>query len=112
MTEGPKRIQLSRRRGWRMPPNTIKVDRSTGYGNPFVIGEVPPPAFAAYSTTKVVDAAEAVALYRKLMIRNLATSDNVVDQLLKLRGKNLACWCRPGSPCHADVLLEFANLDV
>ena len=27
----------------------------------------------------------------------------------ELRGKNLACWCPLGSPCHADVLLELAN---
>ncbi len=27
----------------------------------------------------------------------------------ELRGRNLACWCRPGEPCHADVLLEIAN---
>lgn len=26
-----------------------------------------------------------------------------------LRGKNLACWCKPGWYCHADVLLEIAN---
>lgn len=26
-----------------------------------------------------------------------------------LAGKNLACWCKPGEPCHADVLLELAN---
>ena len=26
-----------------------------------------------------------------------------------LAGKNLACWCKPGSPCHCDVLLEIAN---
>ena len=33
----PKRIQLSRKKGWRMPPNTVKVDRSTKWGNPFII---------------------------------------------------------------------------
>ncbi|KPQ06160.1 MAG: protein of unknown function containing DUF4326 domain [Rhodobacteraceae bacterium HLUCCA12] len=27
----------------------------------------------------------------------------------ELCGRNLACWCPPGSPCHADVLLELAN---
>lgn len=29
----------------------------------------------------------------------------------ELAGKNLACWCslEPGTPCHADVLLELAN---
>jgi hypothetical protein len=26
-----------------------------------------------------------------------------------LANKNLACWCKPGEPCHADVLLELAN---
>ena len=29
----------------------------------------------------------------------------------ELRGKNLMCWCDVGAPCHADVLLEFANRD-
>ena len=27
----------------------------------------------------------------------------------ELAGKDLACWCKPGDPCHADVLLEIAN---
>jgi|GEM_PF-4307238 len=26
-----------------------------------------------------------------------------------LRGKNLACWCKLDTPCHADVLLDIAN---
>jgi len=28
-----------------------------------------------------------------------------------LAGRNLACWCSLGKPCHADVLLEYANKD-
>ena len=31
----PQRIQLRRIKGWRIPPNTIKVDRSGDWGNPF-----------------------------------------------------------------------------
>lgn len=27
----------------------------------------------------------------------------------QLRGKDLACWCKPDEACHADVLLEIAN---
>jgi hypothetical protein len=27
----------------------------------------------------------------------------------ELRGLNLACYCGPDEPCHADVLLELAN---
>ncbi|WP_307837891.1 DUF4326 domain-containing protein [Actinoplanes teichomyceticus] len=25
-----------------------------------------------------------------------------------LAGRDLACWCPPGQPCHAQVLLEVA----
>jgi len=31
------------------------------------------------------------------------------DNLEELRGKNLACFCKIGEPCHADVLLKIAN---
>lgn len=31
----PKRIQLKRAKGWRMPIGAVKVDRSTRWGNPF-----------------------------------------------------------------------------
>jgi hypothetical protein len=27
----------------------------------------------------------------------------------ELKGRDLACWCKPDEPCHADVLLEIAN---
>lgn len=33
----------------------------------------------------------------------------MLQGLPTLRGHNLACWCKPGMPCHADVLLELAN---
>src|SRR5690606_3378888 len=33
-----ERVQLRRSKGWRMPPNTVKVDRTTKWGNPFVVG--------------------------------------------------------------------------
>jgi Domain of unknown function (DUF4326) len=33
----PRRIQLHRTEGWRMPVRTIKVDRSTKWGNAFRI---------------------------------------------------------------------------
>ena len=36
----------------------------------------------------------------------------ILKDLPTLRGKNLACWCKPDAPCHADVLLELANRPV
>jgi hypothetical protein len=29
----------------------------------------------------------------------------------ELKGWDLACYCPPGWPCHADVLLEIANAE-
>jgi hypothetical protein len=34
-----RRVQLSRKKGWRMPPNTVSVARPGKWGNPFKVGE-------------------------------------------------------------------------
>jgi hypothetical protein len=47
-----------------------------------------------------------VEVYRDTLIRRLRANPTLLDPL---RGKNLACWCPLDQPCHADVLLEFAN---
>jgi hypothetical protein len=52
------------------------------------------------------DATEAVGMYR---LHLLARPDLVAAARAELRGRTLACWCRPSDPCHADVLLEMAN---
>ena len=110
----PQRVQLSRRKGWRMPENTVKVDRSTKWGNHFVIGK-DPAQLAHYADYRrnvdlwtcwpVADAATAVRAFREMQ----CTKTFVERAQRDLRGKNLACWCKPGEPCHADVLLELAN---
>jgi len=33
----------------------------------------------------------------------------IIRDVHRLRGKNLAYWCKLGEPCHTDVLLEIAN---
>lgn len=115
----PERIQLSRAKGWRMPPNTVKVDRTTKWGNPWKATE-----FWYPGRNTIEDAsAEVVRMFRAAVIgfesngtfcRPTANPDSYIGQIIvtapiELRGKNLACWCPPGSPCHADVLLELAN---
>ena len=114
MTAEPKRVQLSRKRGWRMPENTVKVDRTTKYGNPFVIGEPAPRCYQRFHKGEVVEnATQAVALFRRALTYELSKStpaaDAAIDLVASLHGKNLACWCKLGEPCHADVLLELAN---
>ena len=101
----PERVQLSRAKGWRMPPNTVKVDRSTRWGNPWVIGEWGPPG-----DRMPLDAEGVVGFFRQMMRDDeMRGWTQYPADLSPLRGKNLACWCKPGDPCHADVLLELAN---
>lgn len=87
----PKRIQRKRTAGWKMPEDTIYVGRPTKWGNPYKINEK-------------VDRSNAVALFREYIEQYVPK-----EELEELKGKNLACWCKEGSPCHADVLLEIAN---
>lgn len=102
----PVRIQLSRAKGWRMPPNTVKVDRSTIWGNPWSVDAAEKAGFAG-TEHELRDMC--VNMFRNAMARNLPVVATITARIAELRGKNLACWCKPGSPCHADVLLELAN---
>lgn len=80
-----------------MPPNTVSVARPTKWGNPFRVGDD-------------LNAAGAVLAFRirELHLRDMEPVRHA-REMAKLRGKNLACWCPIGAPCHADVLLELAN---
>ena len=90
----PCRVQLSRSKGWRMPENTVKVDRTTRFGNPFRLDEGHAASVAAFRTwIESTPAGKAIAEAARE----------------ELRGRNLACWCPLDGPCHADVLLEIAN---
>jgi hypothetical protein len=112
----PVRLQLSRRKGFDLAAlsqttngrDCVSVARPGPWGNPFVVGR--------HGT-----AADCVDLYRALLaglIRvgrdpDVATLQAVREHVDRhgheLRGKNLACWCRLGAPCHGDVLLRLVN---
>ena len=129
----PVRVQLSRRKGWRMPENTVSVARPHRHGNPW-----PVKGCCVYLVdgTKVgiaaiLSVAGVVDRFRRWRLGDFGTAIGATDHPLyglvlcpgeppsldDLRGKNLACWCpltdKDGNhvPCHADVLLELANKD-
>jgi len=107
----PHRVQLSRKAGWKMPPGTIKVDRSTRWGNRWKVGHTRcvPVGGGCHDFEKIEDSSAAVKCFREMLAfvdRNYPADEEIVA---KLRGKNLACWCKLDQPCHADVLLEIAN---
>ena len=77
-----------------MPKNGIYVGRPTKWGNPFKI-------------SSAMSRAKAVALYEN-HLRKMPPKERHAF-LEPLRGKSLGCWCPLDEPCHADVLLQWAN---
>ena len=77
-----------------IPSDAIYVGRPSKWGNPFAIG-------------KDGTRAEVIEKYREWVTE--ASADGNLFDVRELRGKDLVCWCAP-EPCHADVLMELANL--
>lgn len=92
----PKRIQRKRTKGWRKPENTVIVDRTSRWGNPFTVEEH--------------GRERAIALYREQMAELKERDPAGYRALLEpLRGKDVACFCSLDQACHGDVLLELAS---
>lgn len=117
----PIRVQLSRAKGWKMPPNTVKVDRTTGFGNPFPISKCKSTTMGVTTDTWCIGTWNGPAMWFRETkpeavvlsvdaFRAWAITDTYRQAARRvLGGKNLACWCALDQPCHADVLLELAN---
>lgn len=99
-----------------MPLKTVKVDRTTSWGNPFRVGKAADKvvakrwgwALTIAESASCADVAETVERFRE---RLKADGRNQERVLLALSGKNLACWCKTGTPCHGDLLLLMANCE-
>lgn len=96
----PRRIQRKRNLGWRMPANTRCVTRPGKFGNPFDTAA----EFEVWMN-RLTDGHPSPALDTP-QARHMA---RIVAAIEELRGLNLACFCGLDKPCHADVLLRFAN---
>lgn len=118
----PKRIQRSRAKGWRMPPSAVYVGRGSRWGNPWRVKQTPNGEWWCFIPSrrgikgpfadKHMATLVAVAAYRRAITHPLEGAVELAfgpETIARLRGRDLACWCRLDQPCHADVLLELAN---
>ena len=135
----PSRIQRKRTKGYKLPPNTVCVTRPGKYGNPFVIGgwykqgdiniagnssiRGGNPIWYGYQftyTERLINEPQDVRDAINTGYTLIETAEQAVEwfrwyagitskTFIELRGKNLACWCKEGACCHADVILEIAN---
>lgn len=108
----PKRIRRLRTRGWKRPPNTVIVDRTSDFGNPFTIAEA---LEAGFGETEDQARAFVVRAFRYWIEDDPdwgraypKQRARLLERLPELVGKDLACTCAVGLPCHGDVLIAVA----
>jgi len=115
----PQRLQLSRHAGYNLQAASKavnglpakRVTRPGRWGNPFTIEDTA----KRYGLDRDAAQAKAVSLCADWLRGTLkgaespAKPPSLAQIRRELAGHNLACWCRPGTPCHADVLIELAN---
>ena len=117
-----------------MPEGAKYVGRPGPYGNPFKVGALvmDPGPYASpacpyegfmepgvyewtglggpypYEIRRVRDAADAVALFRTYVVFH---DDVYPPEVIRreLGGRDLACWCKVGDPCHGDEWVCLAN---
>jgi len=70
----------------------VRVDRSTDFGNPFIMPDDG-------------DRGEVIAKFEKFYWPH---KNGLLDQIVDWRGKVLVCWCHP-EPCHGDVIADTIN---
>jgi hypothetical protein len=112
----PKRIQRSRKKGWRLPPNARCVTRPGIFGNPFTPEQC---REAGFQGTDLEIKARCVEAFRVWLgphwRENWGGEESekrrarLLAELPKLRGMDLACFCPLDQPCHSTILLELAN---
>ena len=125
----PKRIQRKRTKGYKLPENTVCVNRPTKWGNPFkLIGDM--IYVDAGHRRKILDkwvcyypdggytTKDVVKLFEDLMFdidrhriepEIKAKFQYMRDRIHDLKGRNLACFCKEGVICHGDILLKLSN---
>lgn len=99
-----------------MPLNTVKIDRSTKWGNRYAVRRVR-DAFVGGWLWEIEDTAGDSEINTMFYTREEAVEASLVlfREYAKsidatcLAGQDVACWCKQDAPCHGDIWLEIAN---
>lgn len=49
---------------------------------------------------------QVLELYYEYIKKKIEKEPTLIDELIKLKGKKLGCWCKPDK-CHGDILLDL-----
>ena len=97
-----------------MPANTLKVDRTTIFGNLFPVERHGRSGSVRMYQLRLEWKLPEGAFPDRAMQMLYTKRQMILEALPGLQGKNLACWCplpepRQADLCRAAVLLEFVR---
>lgn len=90
---------------WMQDSNNVYIGRK---GCVFIDGARFPPKDSIWCnpfTIKQYTRGQAISLYKTYIVEKIK-KEHLEDELKKLKGKTLGCWCCP-EKCHGNVLLEL-----
>lgn len=87
-------VYIGRGKNGKHMNNTPPIERGW-LGNPYRVG-------------KDGSRDEVIRKFRDDFFGRVSTDDHFREEILKLKGKTLGCWCKP-KPCHGDVIVAFIN---
>jgi hypothetical protein len=94
---------------WMQDPNNVYIGRR---GVVLINKRRFPPQDSIFANPFKVEGDDDLSRYRCVMAyseyitKRLNTEPALVEELKKLRGKTLGCWCKP-KMCHGDVLISL-----
>ena len=86
----------------RKEPYDIYIGRPGMFGNVHKVA----PFHCVYCCGMVHSREEAIAAYRQYFLDRVAADEFFRQEVLKLKGLRLGCYCKP-LPCHGDVIVEW-----
>ena len=95
---------------WTKDDNNVYIGRG---GVVFIKGKRFPPKASIFCNPFIINKdgnrEEVLTKYEEYIREKLKGAEVGEDfkvELMKLKGKNLGCWCKP-EKCHGDILLKF-----
>ena len=76
----------------------ILIGRPSKWGNPYSHKE------GTLAEFKVSTRKEAIEKFEEYLLNN----KELMESLHELKGKTIACWCKP-LPCHGDIIKKYVD---
>lgn len=88
----------------------VLIDRTSKWGNPYGKDYILTEDDSKYlgkpmKAGSVATRSERINLYE----RYLRNNDELMSDIESLRGKRIACWCKPDKSCHGDIIVKILN---